>query len=137
MQIRKKRAIAHILSNATQNLYSVKSVGRDLEARVASIASASDCKEPGMVMPVIDPTRCEGKADCFRVCPYEVFEIRAPTAAEHKALSFTTRLKVWAHGGKQGFVVRAADCHLCGLCTTACPEKAIRLVRLARDAAAP
>jgi NAD-dependent dihydropyrimidine dehydrogenase PreA subunit len=92
--------------------------------------SAEVCKQPpGVVAPVIDAARCEGKADCLRVCPYDVFEVRRLTSAENKALPLGSRLKVWAHGGKQAFVVRGADCHACGLCVAACPEKAIVLRR--------
>jgi len=84
---------------------------------------------PGQVAPRIDAERCEGKADCLRVCPYEVFEIRAPTSEERRALSLRARLKVWAHGGRQGFVANREACHGCGLCVAACPEHAIVLRR--------
>jgi NAD-dependent dihydropyrimidine dehydrogenase PreA subunit len=40
------------------------------------------------------------------------------------------RLKALAHGGKQAFAVSAEACHACGLCVKACPENAIRLVRV-------
>jgi NAD-dependent dihydropyrimidine dehydrogenase PreA subunit len=90
----------------------------------------STCKQPaGVVAPVIDATRCEGKADCLRVCPYDVFEVRALTADERRALSLGVRFKVWAHGGKQAFVQNGEACHACGLCVASCPEKAIRLSR--------
>lgn len=81
------------------------------------------------VVPVVDRNRCEAKADCVRVCPYNVFEVRKLTREEQRGLSFFGRLKTFAHGGKQAFAVRADDCHACGLCVTACPERAIRLVR--------
>ncbi len=84
-------------------------------------------KPPGTVVPVVNPNRCEAKADCVRVCPYGVFEIRELTGAERAALSWVGRLKSWAHGNRQAFVTRAADCHGCGLCVSACPEKAITL----------
>jgi len=90
----------------------------------------STCKQPaGVVAPVIDAARCEGKADCLRVCPYDVFEVRALTVDERRALSLGARFKVWAHGGKQAFVKNGEACHACGLCVAACPEKAIRLSR--------
>jgi NAD-dependent dihydropyrimidine dehydrogenase PreA subunit len=82
---------------------------------------------PGRVVPVVNPQRCENKGPCLRACPYDVFEIRTLTPEERGALSFFTRLKVRVHGGKQAFVVRPDDCHACGLCVTACPEKAITL----------
>ena len=83
----------------------------------------------GAVRPIIDPRRCEGKADCVQVCPFDVFEIRRMTKDDSHALPWITRLKVALHGGKQGFVVRAEQCQACGLCVAACPEHAIRLRR--------
>ena len=79
-------------------------------------------------MPIIDRTRCEAKADCVRVCPYHVFEVRRLTDAERAPLGWIARAKLLVHGGRQAFAVRAADCHACGLCVQACPERAIRLV---------
>jgi len=87
-----------------------------------------NCKQPGRVVPLVDRNRCEAKKDCVRVCPYHVFEIRPLSAADKSALSFVGRMKAWAHGNEQAFVVNGPDCHACGLCVTACPEKAIRLV---------
>jgi NAD-dependent dihydropyrimidine dehydrogenase PreA subunit len=93
--------------------------------------AAPDCKQPpGVVAPVIDAQRCEGKEDCVRVCPYGVFEVRKLSNDERAALPFFVRLKVMVHGGKQAFAVNAGQCHSCGLCVAACPEKAIRLARL-------
>jgi len=90
---------------------------------------ASRCAdEPGRFTPKIDRNRCEAKADCVRVCPYHVFEIRPLAADEKRGLSFVGRLKLFAHGGKQAFAVNAEACHACGLCVKACPESAIRLV---------
>jgi len=91
----------------------------------------ADCKgEPGKVAPRIDRNRCEAKADCVRVCPYDVFEIR-PLEAEHKAaLSWLGWVKALAHGNRQAFVVRPDACHACMLCVEACPENAIRLAAI-------
>ena len=86
--------------------------------------------EAGRVAPVIDRNRCEAKADCVRVCPYAVFEVRRLAAEERAGLSFVGRLKLLVHGGKQAFAVHADACHACGLCVKACPEKAIRLVEV-------
>lgn len=91
---------------------------------------AESCKpEVGEVRPVIDLARCEGKADCLRVCPYDVFEVRVATAAERKPLNFMAQLKSLAHGHKKAFAVNADQCHACGLCVAACPETAIRLLK--------
>src|SRR5215470_16819175 len=83
----------------------------------------------GEVAPRIDRNRCEGKEDCVRVCPYDVFEIGTLPPAERATLSFKGRLKGFAHGYRQAFAVRAELCHSCGLCVTACPERAITLAR--------
>jgi NAD-dependent dihydropyrimidine dehydrogenase PreA subunit len=84
--------------------------------------------EAGRVAPKIDRSRCEAKSDCVQVCPYDVFEVRRLLPQEWQALSGLTRLKLLFDGRKQAFAVRAADCHACGLCVKACPEKAITLV---------
>lgn len=90
---------------------------------------ALECNgEPGRVAPVVDRNRCEAKATCVAVCPFSVFEIRALESSDRAALSLRGRLKAWAHGNRQAYVIRAADCHACGLCIQACPEDAIRLV---------
>ena len=79
-------------------------------------------------MPLIDRARCEAKEDCVHVCPYHVFAVRRLTDGERQGLGWLARAKLFVHGGRQAFAVRAADCHACGLCVKACPEKAIRLV---------
>ena len=83
---------------------------------------------PGRVVPLVDRNRCEAKADCVRVCPYDVFEVR-PLTDDHRAgLSLRGRVKAWAHGGRQAFVAHPEACHACGLCIAACPEHALSLV---------
>jgi 4Fe-4S ferredoxin len=96
---------------------------------------AEKCKQPpGLFVPVVDRNKCEGKEDCVRVCPYQVFEIRVLTGQQKSALPFISRLKALAHGNRQAFAVRTDSCHACGLCVAACPEDAITL---ARSPAAP
>lgn len=91
---------------------------------------AAECGgEAGRVAPVVDRNRCEAKGDCVRVCPYDVFEIRLLTFADREALSWLGKLKAWAHGHKQAYVVQPEACHACQLCVAACPERAIRLSR--------
>ena len=96
-------------------------------AQTPRMPDRSECKEAGRLVPVIDHRRCEGKEDCVRVCPYDVFTLRRPTEAEQNAMGAVARFKLWVHGGKQAFVERGQDCHACGKCVPACPEKAIRL----------
>jgi len=92
---------------------------------------SDDCKgTPGKVVPVVDRNRCEAKEDCVAVCPYHVFEVRALAPEDRAGLSIVGRLKTWAHGGRQAYVVRPGDCHACQRCVEACPEDAIRLVPL-------
>jgi NAD-dependent dihydropyrimidine dehydrogenase PreA subunit len=93
-------------------------------------AAAACDDHPGRVFPVVDPSLCENKGPCVEVCPYDVFEIRPLLPLEWKQLGLSARFKVWVHGGKQAFVIRPEACHACGLCVTACPEKAIKLRRV-------
>ena len=88
------------------------------------------CRAPKLVVPVIDRNRCEGKEDCVRVCPHDVFRMAALTERDKAALSFIGRLKARVHCGRQAFLVDVDACHACGLCVTSCPERAIRLERV-------
>lgn len=87
----------------------------------------ASCKQPGRIVPVVDPKRCEAKADCLRVCPTNVFELRRPSDDERAALGFLGRLRLRVHGGRQAVVARPEACEGCGLCVAACPEHAISL----------
>ena len=90
--------------------------------------SEQDCKhDAGVMMPVIDRNRCEGKEECVRVCPYDVFEMGKIGPEERRGLTLIGRLKAFVHRGRQAFALRADVCHGCGLCVTACPEQAITL----------
>lgn len=90
-------------------------------------AVSADCKQPGLLVPVIDRNRCEGKEDCLQVCPYDVFEMGQLSAADKAQLTRVGRIKAFFHGNRQAFALRPQDCHACGLCVTACPERAIKL----------
>jgi NAD-dependent dihydropyrimidine dehydrogenase PreA subunit len=92
----------------------------------------ADCKpDAGRVMPLVDLKRCEGKDDCVEVCPHGVFEVRTLHDDEKRARPLLTRLKLAVHGNRQAFVIKPEECHSCGACVTACPEKAITLVAFA------
>ena len=98
--------------------------------RRAVESTAIECKqEPGLFVPVIDRNRCEGKADCVEVCPYEVFVVTTLPVEQRTGLSFLGRLKGRAHGWQQALTPNAEACHACGLCVKACPESAITLAR--------
>ena len=94
--------------------------------------TANDCREPEIMKPVINLGKCEGAGDCAHVCPYDVFEIRVATEKERAGFNLKERIKSYVHRHKKGFVVKAGQCHTCGLCVKACPEKAIKLVRFAQ-----
>lgn len=104
-------------------------VGDLTGAMTMAQTSTTECRgEAGRVMPLIDRNRCEAKAACVELCPFEVFEIRPLAQADRAGLSLRGKLKAWGHGHRQAYVIRPADCHACQLCVKACPEEAIRLV---------
>ena len=103
---------------------------REASARPVK-GSKEDCRgTPGKVAPVVDRNRCEGKEDCVDVCPYDVFEMGTLDRDERAALSLMGRIKAWAHGNRQAYVVKPESCHACNLCVDACPEKALALATL-------
>lgn len=90
----------------------------------------ANCKSsPGTIVPVVDVRRCEGKADCVSVCPFDVFEIGRLPEEVFAAMPLRVRFKLWAHGRRTAFAIHADACQACGACVAACPEKAITLQR--------
>ena len=90
-----------------------------------------ECKgQPGRVAPLVDLNRCEAQADCERVCPYGVFEIRPIAASDRTGLSLRGKIKTWVHGANKAYIANPENCHACKLCLGACPENAITLVKL-------
>lgn len=91
---------------------------------------ARDCRQPsGLLRPVVDRNRCEGKGDCVAVCPYGVFSVGTLPAGRRGTLSLLGKLRGYAHGWQQAFTPNADVCRACGHCVKACPERAITLVR--------
>ena len=80
-------------------------------------------------MPFVNPNRYEGKGPCVDVCPVGVFEMGVMTQQQRASLSFKGTIKGLVHGWKQMQVVDLQACRACGLCVSACPEKAITLAR--------
>jgi NAD-dependent dihydropyrimidine dehydrogenase PreA subunit len=94
----------------------------------------SHCKQPpGAFRPVIDRNRCEGKKECVAVCPYDVFAIATVAPELRRNLSLRGKLKGFAHRWQQAIATNASACRACGLCVSACPEKAITLVQSGKD----
>jgi ferredoxin len=96
----------------------------------SSSSSSTDCKSPpGEFVPVVDRARCAAKADCVRVCPFDVFEVRRIGDADFASLGVLAKVKNMVQGRKSAYAPRAASCEACGKCVAACPEKAIKLAR--------
>jgi 4Fe-4S ferredoxin len=92
-----------------------------------------ECRQaPGAFMPVINRNACEGKGPCVPACPFDVLEMGVLAKDDRAGLSLRGKIKAFAHGGNQAFVIRPDLCAACGLCVQICPENAISLVR--RDA---
>ena len=90
------------------------------------------CKqEPGLFKPVVNLSKCEGKADCLPVCPEQVFEISRIRDEDYQQLGLLAKLKQRVHGMQVAYTPNVDACRACGLCVTACPERAISLRRVA------
>lgn len=95
-----------------------------------SRGNATHFKHPaGFLVSKVDPNRCEGKGPCVDVCPVDVFAMGTLPPDQRKTLTLRGKIKGFAHGWKQVQVVQPDACRACGLCVTACPEKAITLRR--------
>lgn len=91
-----------------------------------------ECKGRGVVVPVVNLNRCEGKGACAAACPYGVFEIRTIDEADYESLSLIGRLKNTVHGGRVAYTPKAYACEACGLCVRVYPERALKLEAVKR-----
>lgn len=97
-------------------------------------SSPQECRsKAGEFGPVIDRSKCEGKAECVEVCPVHVFEVRRMDDADFTRLGVFAKLKSIAHGRKTAYTPNASACEACAKCVEACPEKAIKLGRATGD----
>lgn len=94
------------------------------------MGSPTECRaDAGQFTPLVDRSKCEGKAACVEVCPFHVFEVRRIDDADFSRLGLLAKLKSMAHGRKTAYTPLESACQACGKCVAACPEKAIKLVR--------
>lgn len=99
-----------------------------LAAMKQTIPGRETCdEETGRLVPVVDMLQCETRGPCLEVCPYSVFEIRSLKKEEWDQFTWFPRMKIWLGGGRSSFVAKPDSCQACGLCVTACPQKAIKL----------
>lgn len=99
--------------------------------RVLNNSNCADTAEK--MMPIVNFNNCGGKQDCVVVCPFNVFTMQ-PISKEDKAkLNIKGQIKTFFFNQK-AYVIHPEQCHACGLCVNACPEKAIKLTRFIKGA---
>jgi NAD-dependent dihydropyrimidine dehydrogenase PreA subunit len=91
------------------------------------ISNSSICSDIAKkLMPIVNFNSCGCKEDCVAVCPYNVFEVRPISKKDKATLNLKGQIKTFFYPGK-AYVINPEQCHACGLCVQACPEKAIKL----------
>jgi NAD-dependent dihydropyrimidine dehydrogenase PreA subunit len=94
-------------------------------------ATTIECKQSaGVIKPVVDFNKCEGKADCVRVCPESVFAMARIADEDYRELGLVSRFKLRVHGMQVAYTPNVDACRSCGLCVSACPENAITLAKV-------
>ncbi len=108
-----------------------KVAGNESEGMLSGRHARPACaQEPGYIAPFVDFKRCEGKGECVRVCPENVFQLRRIEAADDESMPLLNRFKLRLHGMNVAYTPNSEACRSCGLCVSACPEKAITLHRV-------
>jgi NAD-dependent dihydropyrimidine dehydrogenase PreA subunit len=91
---------------------------------------------PGIFMPVINASRCDGKGHCVDVCRERVIALK-PAEGDHvEDQSLLQRLHLRLFGRRLAYLRNQASCTACGRCVSACPEQAITLRRIVESNAA-
>ncbi|SHK50206.1 4Fe-4S dicluster domain-containing protein [Reichenbachiella agariperforans] len=90
----------------------------------------NNCAESGgKLMPLVDFNSCGAKEDCVAICPYDVLEMRPISLEDKAALNLKGKIKTFFFKHK-AYITDPSLCHACGLCVQACPEKAVRLIKI-------
>ena len=82
------------------------------------------------VIPIVNIHKCDGDGQCVTVCPDNVFELYTLTNSITKGFPMLSRLKIKFKGARKSRAVHSLACSACGLCVTACHEKAIELISI-------
>ncbi|HTJ94115.1 MAG TPA: 4Fe-4S dicluster domain-containing protein [Pararobbsia sp.] len=102
----------------------------DNASTVGRAVTPSCARDPGVMAPLVNLNRCEGKGACAAVCPENVFEVRRIDDEDYRQLGPLQRFKLRVHGSQVAYTPNADACRACGKCVSACPERAISLVRM-------
>ncbi len=93
-------------------------------------SNCSDIAEK--LMPLVNFNNCGGKEDCVAACPYNVFEMQTITKEDKATLTLKGKIKTLFFKEK-AYVINPEQCHACGLCIQACPERAIKLTKFIKE----
>lgn len=80
------------------------------------------------VIPVVNFNKCEAKGACTHVCVHNVFKIRQISSEQFSELTFLGKIRTIFSDNRKAVVEKPELCQNCGLCVSACPGNAIKLV---------